>query len=455
MTTYYVSSVDGSNADDGLSWANAKASLSENTAAGANGAIATASGTGPHLIYVDSAHSEAMTADATMTALADLRIISVNRSGSDAPLAGAIVGSQATNYAVTLGGAFDCYVYGISFRNGQGNSSKEVSLGSTDGNHFEFESCDVYLSGTGSGSAAKIGTTGSATNVWVTLRNFAVRFGAASQKLWLMGRGEAIGLSVSLANSGAAPTKLLGCQGNGIVWTIDGSDLSNIGSSTVVENAASVGSISFTFINCKFGSGTILEDPTTVLNRGQTTVWAFNCASGDTHYAMFHGDAFGTTTVSTVIYANDGASYDGTNRCSWVITTRASNCSFFTPYVSPWIEMYNADVSTSITPYLEGLRDGSATVIQDDEVWAEFSRQGTSGYPLAVFSNDRMTLLGTPANQTSTLAAGDWTGEAGTYSTFKLAAPSAFTPAEIGPLKARVIVGEPGLTIYVDPKVRT
>ena len=368
---------------------------------------------------------------------------------------GAVIGSQATNYSITFNGAFKVYVYGVTLRNGTNtNSSKNVAFGGSDGGHFEGEAVSFTIAG-GAASALQIGGGGTTTNSYVRLIGGTWTLGNAGHQIRPLGRVDADGITLA----GTDPTVVFAIpgSGNGINWTFNGSDLS-AGSATLVGDAAGFGSAVFTFVNCQIPTGTIVATPTIVLNKGHTTVNLFNCASADTHYNFYHGDAFGETTAVVTYYADDGASYDGTNKVSWKIVTRASNCSFFTPYVSPWIEQYNADLSTAITPYLEGLRVDSTTIIQDDEVWAEFSVQDTANVPLAVITSDRMALLGTPANQTSSLAYTAWTGSPtdtdSADSTFKLQAPAAVTPNEIGPLKARVVVGEPGLTVYIDPKIR-
>jgi hypothetical protein len=183
-------------------------------------------------------------------------------------------------------------------------------------------------------------------------------------------------------------------------------------------------------------------------------VYLYNCMSGDTHYGFAHYNPFGQTVVDTSIYASDGAEYNLTGtKYSWRIDT-TSVCTMYHPYVSPWIHQHHEGTS-AITPYLEILRDGSTTAYQDDEVWAEFSYQGTTGFPLGVFVNDRMTLLGTPANQAAGVGTSGWTGEAGSAWSGKLATNATITPAEIGNLSARVCVGEPSTTVYVDPQIRT
>jgi hypothetical protein len=190
-----------------------------------------------------------------------------------------------------------------------------------------------------------------------------------------------------------------------------------------------------------------------VLHKGNLTVTAFNCDAGDNHYAMYHGDAFGETTVSTTVYANTGASYDGTNKASWKIVTTA-NCNYYYPYVSPWMDVYHSGTS-AISPYLEILRSGSTTKYQNDEVWGEFSYQGTSGSTKATIVSDRMVPLGTAADQTaSSLGASNWTGEDATNNAYMKLESGSITPAEIGHLRARVCVGEPSITVYVDPLIR-
>ena len=66
-----------------------------------------------------------------------------------------------------------------------------------------------------------------------------------------------------------------------------------------------------------------------------------------------------------------------------------------------------------------------------------------------------MTLLGTPADQAESIKSGaDWTGENAAAWFGKLDSGAAITPAEIGHIRARVCVGEPSITVYVDPQIR-
>jgi hypothetical protein len=281
------------------------------------------------------------------------------------------------------------------------------------------------------------------------------KFGATGQKfieqgVWL----DMVGCSVNSA--GSAPTVLFtntGASSNGTKLIAEGCDFSHI-TGTLVGDLASFGRSDFVFRQCKLGSGvTPMAVQTTILNRGGTTVTMYDCNSGDTHCAFFHSDAFGTTIQDAGIYATAGAQSGGSN-VSYKIVTRASNCSYYTPYVGPWIAKYHTGTS-AVTPSFEVLRDGSATAYQDDEVWGEWQYKGTSGAVTLTTVSDRMALLGTPADQTTgALAAGDWTGENATAWFGKLHTASTITPAEVGHIYGRVVVGEPSLTIYYDPQIR-
>jgi hypothetical protein len=218
-------------------------------------------------------------------------------------------------------------------------------------------------------------------------------------------------------------------------------------------DSGNAASSAFTLVNCKLPTSFVMRaaDGT---HKAQGEVTLYNCASGDTHYHIAHADAMGSTIVETTIVANDGASPDGgTTRTSWRITTTA-NATFFTPYISPWFDRYHTG-TTAITPFMEILRDGSATAYDNDEVWGEWSYQGTSGSTMSTLISDRMAPLATPAAQDNGVGLSGWAGESGTAWSGKLQATSSITPAEIGYLRGRVVVGLPSATVYVDPTIRT
>lgn len=440
MATKYVNSGAAGTAS-GDSWTDAYTTL---------GAAVTA---GADLIKVHNAHSEALAADTTYTITVDTRIVCVNKDSSDALSTGALVGNQATNFGITLIGLFKCYIYGVTFTSGTGASAKTLAFGqgTSDGLHYEFEQC-TFRMGTSATSLTRFGTTNSGNNTYTKLKNCSIKFGATGQSLGLCGAGDVEGLTVDAA--GSAPTTLLSLS-NSPTWTFTGCDLSHC-SGTIVPNMAANGPCSVVFANCKLHASAVFRAaPATILNKSQGYVLFLDCVSGDTHYSLFHGDPFGeTTAVADYYYTSGGASIN--TGFSWKIVTTA-NCSFYNPYVSPWFSKAHTGTS-AVTLSIEGLRL-STTVIQDDEVWGEFSYKGTSGQSIATLVNDRQD-VGARANgtagsdQTSGVTYTAWTNGTSSHSAFKLATASTVTPAEIGVLRGRVVVGEPSLTVYIDPQVR-
>lgn len=448
MTAYYVDSA-GDNSD-GLTWAKAFTTFA--------GAVAAATESGD-IIYVDQGFTNTLAADSIFTFNNHISVICSNDKANEPPQTLGVMGTSAwighssTSYSIVLSGAYKVYIYGLTFRIA-GSLGTNISIAhNQDGAHFELENCYFWSGNTSSSSPGiRIGYSNSYQhNIYTKLTDCTFRFGATAQYLFISNYCEIVGGSFSAA--GSIPTGAIGISEfytGGILW-MTGTNLSAITTGLFRSggNKAGVAHLS----NCQLGSGVTVLATQTPANKGAANVWLYNCSVGDQHYHLAHYDAFGSMIIDTGIYANDGAKYDGTNGCSWKIITTA-NCSYYTPYVSPWIDCYHSGTS-AITPSLEIVRSGSATAYQDDEVWGEFSYQGTSGYPLATVVSDRKDLLASAADQTTgALGASDWTGESGTSWFGKLNPTASITPAEIGHLRARVCVGEPEITVYVDPTIR-
>lgn len=439
MATYYVYS-GAAGANTGESWTNAFTALSS--------AISAASTSGD-VILVHKTHSETFSVDTVYTFLANVLVICVDKDNSNTlSIMGSsyMIGPTSGNSFLNLTGAYKVFIYGLSFRS-FGNDM--LAVGQSDGAHFELENCYLYasqilrLSGYSDIQAA------------VIYRNCTFRFSATSCYMLVSGYCEIIGGEIS--SSGSKPSTIFSNGGatdsGGAQLYVNGFDLSYCTNSTLVANNTATAAVSI-FTNCKLPTGMVPLATQSFNNLSAAQVYLYNCSSGDEHYHIAHHSPLGSTVCDTGIYVNDGASYDGTNKLSWKLTT-SSYVSMYTPYVSPWIDRYHSGTS-AITPYLECLRDNSSgAVFQDDEIWAEFSYQGTTGYPKASFAKDRMAPLGSAADQTtSSKSSSDWTGETGTPGLFKIDSGAAITPAEIGHLRARIVVGEPSVTVYVDPQIR-
>jgi hypothetical protein len=442
MAILYVAST-GSNTSPYDTWAKAATAPLTATAAAAAG----------DTIYIH-AESFAIASTTTFTlngtTASPVKLICTNDKASEPPTVlstGAVITGAATiGVSLTVNGC--CYIYGVEFISGGSSNAANISLSTSDEKEVEAESCKFTIGNTNNNSRIFFGAD-SASNKSLKTKNCTFTFGNSSVQGFAMAC-DWFSDGDRFKKTTTSPSVLFKENYRANSSRILGADFTDI---TTALFGASAYSSGVTFVsNSKLASGVSIVSGYTNLGHGD--VYLFNCSAGDEHYHFAHYNGRGETTVSTSIYANDGAEYNTAgDKYSWKIVSTA-NCSMHTPYVSPWIHTHHEGTS-AITPYLEILRDGSTTAYQDDEVWAEFSYQGTTGFPLGVFVNDRMTLLGTPANQAAGVGLAGWTGEAGSAWSGKLATNATITPAEIGNLSARVCVGEPSITVYVDPQIRT
>src|SRR3990167_1200992 len=159
---YYVRSTDGSDASDGLTWANAKATLA--------GALAVAAA--GERIWVSQAHAEtqasAMTLTSAGTAASPVEILCGN-DAAEPPTALATTATISTTGVnnLTCGAGF-AFVYGITF-----SVASAASLGifqvNVNNSVWSFESCTLKLNTTSNSATLTLGLTGG--NIAVLLRN--------------------------------------------------------------------------------------------------------------------------------------------------------------------------------------------------------------------------------------------------------------------------------------------
>lgn len=443
MAVYLVWS--GGNGTDGTEaggWANAFQTFAAGVAA------ATAAG---DVVKVAHTHIEVLSASATYTLKDGVSYVTVDKNtGALAQMDGTngyIGNLVTTGYTIVLNGNSRAYVYGVAFIVGPSGTFLNLSLANSSGAHHEYESC-LFSSASGGASSGGfiIGTT-SAGNVYAKFKNCTFENKRAATKGFFHlnhSNTDIDGCTVTTVNS--MPYMFRGTEG---MAQITGCDFSGV-DAPIVQLLGTEFAISNSSLH---PSLTTIVDVAGLTKKTAGEVNLYNCSQGDTHYQFGHFDALGSTLIETGIYEIDGASPDGgTTRTSWKIVATA-NAAFSTPYVSPWIDKY-WDGTSAITPYLEMLRDGSATAFYDDEVWAEVSYQGVTGTTQATLVSGRMSPIGSPSANPAGAGLSNWTGESGTAWSGKLQAGSV-TPAEVGDLRARVFVGLANAIVYVDPRIRT
>lgn len=432
--------VDYSKADDtgaGNSWAAAKKTLKAATDAAAAG----------DTIYVHVGTDQVVTVDTIWTIAAGVRIFASNDTANFPPTvlstAGGIISPTAgVDYTLTGGPAL---ISGFRLKPGTGATASVIHIANTDPSFITLENCYLDLSATTNGnSTVTIGYYFVPINDFTNLVNCWFKFGAAGQDIALNGSFSMIG--GGLESGSTVPTVLFqNITRYGERFRFLGVNFSGMISGTMFGQPAVGGVVTYT--NCLLGAAAL--NSAQILSGLETFV--FDSSSTDTHYHIAHYSFTGSTTVSTTIYANDGAEYNiAGDKCSWVVAGNA-NTSRANPYISPWIQAYN-EATAAITPELEILRDGSATAFTDIEVWSEWSLKTAGGSPIATLYSDYGGHLSTGTAQGNGVGLSGWTGEAGTAWSGRLECPSV-TPAEIGHVSARVVVAG-NHTVYADPQIR-
>jgi hypothetical protein len=446
MAVIYLRSTDGSDSDNGSTWALAKATLAAAlTAAGAGGTV-----------YVSDNHAEtqntAMTLTSPGTAAAPVTVICVNDSGNPQPptarLATATVTTTSTSHMTFNGFA---YVYGITFNVGTAAGSSQMQLGTGTPFWWKFEQCNLNIISTNSaGAGILVGqTNASATDDHVVeLINTTVRFSATAQAIFLYANLRWVGGSLNAA--GSLPTVLIR-PGSvpGVKADLIGVDLSAAGSGQALWLASSTKPSFLTMKDCKLGSSVAISSGT-IAGQGGAEAHVVDSDSADTNYRYYRESYLGTIQHETTIVRTGGAS-DGTTPISRVMESSAA-VKVICPLVSDPIVMWNETVGSSVSVEIETVTDN--VTLKDNECWVVVEYLGTSGFPLALVASDANSepILSSGSNQASSTVT--WT-TTGLTTPVKQKLGVTFTPQEKGTIRAYVVLAKASTTVYFDPLILT
>lgn len=443
MANLYVRSTDGSDSDNGSTWALANATLAGAAAIDAAG----------DTIYVSQAHSESTASAVTLALAGTLASPTAVICASDAaepPTAVATTASVATTGASNITISGSAYLYGLQFSLGNATSAASLQLGQSAGAMQCLDSCAVRLTGSGSTARIQFGTPGVAPGL-VRLTNTTVRFASVAQGF--AGKGANFEWSGgSVESGGTALTTAIFRNGNDsnrmvTTWKISGVDLANLGTSCAIWEAGTNGTVGV-LRNSKLPaawSGALITGTLLAGDR----VELHNCDSGDTNYRLWVEDYCGSIKTETTIVRTGGAS-DGTTAYSWKLASSANAEYPLLPLVTPELPAeWNATVGSSVTATVEIVTDG--VTLTDGECWLEVQYLGTSGYPLSSFASDaKADVLATAANQTTSTESWTTTGLA---SPTKQKLSVTVTPQDAGFIQAVVKLAKASTTVYVDPKI--
>jgi hypothetical protein len=451
MTTYFVSSVDGNNADSGLDWANAKQTVA--------GALAVPAASGD-VILVDSAHNFVATAAITWTAPAGaIAIISVNRAGGDAWLAGAkeSVGAAAALFAIVGAAGSAMFIYGMTINGGTSNNTLcDIGLLSTQTtiSKLEMRNCTLDVQSASANTQIVLGTLPNISQRRPSIRLMNSTFicsGSRAGGLFTLQSAEVEIINPTFSMTGATkPASLFtGNASDNTHLSIRDGDVSGY----AVSGGAYFDVTGFVAAeviceNLKTSSTPTLMSGTWPGGVGSITLR--NVDSGDTIYVFQYVNSYGTLTADTSIFiTSGGAAFNGAG-VSWKIVT-SSLATEYAPFVTPMLAIWNTATGAQ-TSAIEIIRD-SATALTNRDIWSNIDFAASASFPNYTYQTNRNAnpFTGTPANQTTSTAT--WTGAGGFTNTTKQKLENAFTAAEVGLLMAQISVGVASTTFYLDPYI--
>lgn len=444
MANIYVRSTDGNDADNGSTWALAKALLTGASAIEAAG----------DTIFVSDNHAESV-ASATITLSGSnsspVRILCAN-DAAEPPTAlaeTATVTITGTTFSITG----TVYVYGIIFIFTTVSSS---AMGFQTSAHGQtYEKCIFRVTGASTSTSLNFGGTGSGNHQVTELINCKFRLAGSSHSIGINRTVRIIGGSWETGGTVPGGIFNMGQGARGGQLLVDGFDFSNINTTTNLVQTMTEGSCRAVFRNVKLpASWTGLIVASGALKMG-SRVELWNSDNADTNYRMWIEDYSGSIKQETTIVKSGGAS-DGTTTLSWKMASSANIAypvlTLDSPEIySKWIETVGSSVTATVEIVHDSQGSGTSSAFTDEEIFIDLYYLGTSGVPLSLLATDRKAdVLATAADQAS--SSETWT-TTGLTTPVKQKLSVTFTPQEKGVVFAVVRLAKASKTVYVNPVI--
>lgn len=458
MATVYLRSTDGNDADDGSTWALAKATLvSAITAAGTGG-----------LIYVSKSHSETY-ASATAywtfggsSAADTVLVLAVDDSGDPEPPTTLVKGTDATHPIFNMSTSDTCqitgyfYLYGIELQTPSSGVNARFSFGTgSPGSTCVLEDC--YYNGQATGSTAQL-QVGNSTNSQydnsIVFRNLTLKLLSGVSGSLAIQNAVVVFEGGSFTPGGTSNSFIEGdiAADRTADITFRDFDLSAIGSGQYLVGDVNQGTWSLRLERCKLpATFNFTEWPSVIESYMEPPIRATGCHTDDGFYDIEHQGAMGSVTTDTAIDRVGGASYDGTNLYSILMSTGTAVEERRWPMRFKLWEGI-VDLTSAVTFTVHTCQD-DGTVLQDDDFWIEVEHPDSTDLALGVSDNSsKVGLLATAANLTA--SSETWNGASGSEDKRQVAVTiSAITGASVVPVTVWANLAKPSTDLNVCPKV--
>lgn len=346
-------------------------------------------------------------------------------------------GANGVAILASSNGAF--YIYGISFTAGSGAVTAAISIGSAAGNSNGlglFDNCTFKLGGTVGGNYNF--NSSSCYNCGICY-NCTFLFSSAAQNC-LSGNGGGELLQViggAFASSGTVPTAIFALINTKTAYFRD-VDFSAVSTTLIAANTASCNLL---LENCKLSATGVIV-ATGGGNAWQPNIRLHNCDSAGTTYRYYYYTGSCIVQQETIIVRQNSLATDGTTPISWNCTT-STLANYALPFFSDPIAIYNPTIGNkTLTVYLT-----TNTTLTNKDIWFEAEYFGSSSSPLGFLTSTKGSILLAPTALTSDTST--WGGSI----TNKYSIALTVNTQLAGPIKIRLYLAKPSITVYVDPYI--
>jgi hypothetical protein len=424
-TTRYVSP-SGSDSNDGLSWATAKATLAGIDSVDTAGDIICLDSSATHTVSGSSLSWAGTTASPTKLVSADATI------NTPTAKAGAII--SASGLAMAGQGL---HIEGITV-----NATGYLSFGG--GGYLKIKNSSINAPSSTSSSPLVIGAAATRTG-HTEFENVNINISASSSYYPAFNMYGGVFIMRGGSVSGGGAYGFFSINGVGASIYLDGVDMSGIKSSCVanVTSYANHG----VFRNCKLPaswSGAIVAlDGVTI--GSEFDAYETDSTGYPAAYRRFSISYFGSTNSTTAMYRQGGAS-NGNAPFSWKAGAQNMvECAF--PYRLPETALYNSTTGTPITLTMEILCSAAPL---NSQLWMEAVYPGDANSSFdTLASSAPASFLDTRVTLTDSTAT--WVNAPNGYVAKKISLT--ITPNRAGFILARLALAA-NLTIYADPLVQ-
>lgn len=402
MAVLYVRSTDGNDADNGTTWALAKATLA--------GALAIAAA--GDRIWVSQAHAETQASAMTLTVPTTFGNPVQILCGNDAaepPTALATAATISTTGANSIAINGNGYFYGLAFSAGSGASAANINVhNATTIAAPVFDTCKFRLAGTSSTSRVTFGGASLNNPLRIVLKGCGFKFGATTQRVQNR-QADLVIEGFAWESGGSTPASIFVPSATGGIVRASGFDISALAATVnLIENPGSgaAGTSLFYFDGVKvpasWTGGMFSAAPSYSGLRGEMYYYD----SGNTNYKFWVEDSSGSVKNETTI-VHTGGRTDGTTQLTWIMAGGA-NCAYPSQPLVSHEQMFWNDGTGSAKTLTANFIINAANKLTDAEIGISAKYFGTSGVPLSSSINDlKASVIATAADQTTNSEAWD------------------------------------------------